>query len=263
MALSVLHHHHVKSGLKRLLPRLVWELTRRVTARNLLFGIIFTLVVRKYRTDGMVFEIPGKLFPLRDRSSLLFDKYERAERVACETHVRSTDRVMEFGGGAGIISCSINRKLANPEAHVVVEANPEALPYLHRNRMRNAARFMIVHGVVSPKEIEKMHFGKALSEISQESPETRIPGVSPAELHRRYGPFNVLVMDIEGAELYVATDHRDLLRGYRLIILELHPSIIGEEACDRIRAIFSSCGFERSGERSCVEAWVQPEGANL
>lgn len=62
-------------------------------------------------------------------------------------------------------------------------------------------------------------------------------------------------MDIEGAEKFVVNDNIAILSTFRLIILELHPSLIGEKDCDEIRSVFTCSGFERLGEKSCVEAW--------
>ena len=255
MIIRLLNDELFKERLKKLVPPSLWERARKIPQKNFLFGLIFTLFIRKYRTNGLVFEVPYKLFPLKGRSSLLFDCYERAERSECERHIRSDDKVIEFGGGIGVISCTINRKLKNPEAHVVVEANPEALVFLHRNKKRNKARFLALHGVVSPNKIESMYFGEALSEFSRESYQTRIAGTTLTDLHQKYGPFNVLVMDIEGAELFVASESAHLLKEYRLIILELHPSIIGEADCEAVRSIFRSSGFVRKGDISCVETW--------
>ena len=49
-----------------------------------------------------------------------------------------------------------------------------------------------------------------------------VRGRSLTDLHDSYGPFNVLLIDVEGSELEGLRSSSDLLLKYRLVIIELH-----------------------------------------
>ena len=76
-------------------------------------------------------------------------RYERPERELLRTYIEPARPVIELGGGLGVIASLINRRLHDPERHVVVEANPSLLPVIDANRRRNDARFSIVHGAIA------------------------------------------------------------------------------------------------------------------
>lgn len=247
----------IKIWVKKTVPDPIWQRIRGATRCNLFFGLIFTLFFKKYRSNGLIFEISKKQFPIPNRASLLFDIYEGAERQKVENYIQPEDSIVELGGGIGVIACTANRILSDKTRHVVVEPNPETLPFLYRNRRLNRAEFLVINSVISPKKIVTLTVSNMLTEsrVGESGQTCRIAGVTLGELDEKFGPFNVLVMDIEGAEKFVVETNADTVSKFRLIILELHPSIIGEDECDKIRDKFVEIGFERLEEKSCVEAW--------
>lgn len=245
--------HGCKSLVKAILPRAVWEW---------FFGALFTIVLRRYRSDGMVFEVPSKLISIRLRAFFFFDNFERPERIRVASYIKSQDRVLELGGAIGVVSCATNRILSDKRAHVVVEAHPEVIPFLYRNRQRNQAGFTIIHSAVSPNPVEDFQPGEQLhhSRVRSSQHSVIVPGVTLGELNERYGPFTVLVMDIEGTEKFVIESSPQTLANLRLIILELHPAIIGQNACEELRQQLTLLGFERlEQEPSNVESWQRKE----
>ncbi|MEI6322446.1 MAG: FkbM family methyltransferase [bacterium] len=248
-----------KPLVKAAIPNSFWQRIRGLTRESWLFGILFTLFYREYRSDGFIFEIPKRLFPIPLRTGFFFDGYERAEREKIEALIHPEDSVIELGGAIGVISCVTNRILRNKTSHVVVEPHPEALPFLYRNRAHNHAEFLVINSVISPNKIENFTFGDQLhnSRVRMSDQAIRITGITMGELNKKYGPFSVLIMDIEGAEKFVVDADATTIASFRLVILELHPCFIGEEACDAIRQKFTELGFAREGEKSCVEAWIK------
>jgi len=246
-----------KPLVKAAIPDSFWQWIRGLTRENWFFGFLFTVFYRKYRTDGLIFEIPKRLFPIPLRTGFFFDGYERAEREKIESLIHPEDSVIELGGAIGVLSCVTNRMLRDKTKHVVVEPHPEALPFLYRNKAYNHAEFLVVNSVISPNKVEKFTFGGQLhnSRVRESAQAIRITGITLGELNEKYGPFSVLVMDIEGAEKFVVEADAATIASFRLVILELHPCFIGEEACDAIREKFTEIGFARLGEKSCVEAW--------
>jgi hypothetical protein len=86
----------------------------------------------------------------------------------------------------------------------------------------------------------------------------RVPTRTLTELDARYGPFTTLIMDIEGAELETFENSRDLLRNYRLVIVELHDWALGEAGLKRCREILTEAGLKLHHRREWVEAWQRP-----
>jgi hypothetical protein len=83
----------------------------------------------------------------------------------------------------------------------------------------------------------------------------RLPGRSFRELHERYGPFSVLIIDVEGSELDVFGSSREILSNYRLVIAELHPWAIGESGVEQCRKILSEAGLHCVQRAGITEAW--------
>jgi FkbM family methyltransferase len=248
------------------LPR---SLSGLLTLRaNPLLGLAFRLTGRRLQSDGLSFQVPTKNSRWSELATYWFDTYENSERALAARYIRPEERVLELGGCLGVVSCSINRLLENPNRHVVVEANPELLAYLYKNRRRNKAQFVIEHAVVG------VHGAQAVARLdgtltSSFTSVTEVPRAdmivtrSLAELCAKHGDFTCLVMDIEGAEYGVLTGEREAWEGMRLVILELHPTLLGAEhtqACrDVLRAAGLECRASIPGGSHVVEAWVRPE----
>jgi hypothetical protein len=90
-----------------------------------------------------------------------------------------------------------------------------------------------------------------------------VRGRSLTDLHDSYGPFNVLLIDVEGSELEGLRSSSDLLLKYRLVIIELHHERLVFEGLEKCRRILKSAGLKRSSVIHSVEAWVRPDLAGL
>jgi FkbM family methyltransferase len=222
-------------------------------------GLLFDLKGGHFHADGCSFAIPKHLTTRSYRACFLRGDYEEEERELIKRFVQPDDAVLEFGACLGIVSCVTNKLLRDKTRHVVVEANPKVIPSLYRNRELNRAQFLIEHCAVSSKSEETFylhpHFivGGTSQRATDEA--VRLPGRSLRELHARYGPFTTLIIDVEGSELDVFEASRDLLRGYRLIIAELHAWAIGEDGVQKCRDIFAEAGLKHVGTAGITEAW--------
>src|ERR1051325_201510 len=94
------------------------------------------------------------------KSRFVLNQYERPEREAITRYLDPSLPVVEFGACIGVVSCLTNKKLGNPQQHVVVEANPHLVPLLNKNREANHCEFTILHRAVGygSNEIE-FHLG--------------------------------------------------------------------------------------------------------
>jgi hypothetical protein len=86
-----------------------------------------------------------------------------------------------------------------------------------------------------------------------------LPAKSLRQLDAERGPFSALIIDIEGSERDVFESSADLLKRYRLVIVELHEWAIGADGVERCREILRQSGLRRVAQASIVEAWERPE----
>ena len=226
-----------------------------------LFGLLFDLSGGRFRADGCSFIIPKNITSLEFRACFWLNTHEEDERRLVQKFILPDDSVLELGACLGILSCITNRRLRNPLRHVVVEANPYCIPAIHQNRQCNQSSFLVEHCAVSTRSevsfsIHPTHVtGSAIG--SGSGTLVRVPGRSLGELVARYGPFSVLVMDVEGSELEILETSRDCVGNFRLILIELHEDVIGAEGLSRCRKMLQEAGFKPADQSFITEVWVK------
>ena len=248
--------HHISGG----------RLDRYLTKHdNPVFGFLFTLTQHHYTSEGLVFSYPKKLVGLGFRSRFLFDLYELPERQLLKRHLRPTDQVLELGGCMGVIAC-VSNKLMDPKLgkHVVVEANPDLIPTLFANRTLNKSWFLVEFCCVASGSHSTFFLHDLIVGGSSTRPTTRSVQVvnrSLVELQEKHGRFNVLIMDIEGGEYDLIRTYADLLQNYRLIIMELHDSILGVLKAEECRVMLRKIGFKLDEICEATEVWLHDEAS--
>jgi FkbM family methyltransferase len=228
--------------------------------RNLCSGLLFDFNGGIFRADGCEFVVPKRINDIGWRGVFFWlGEYEAAERKLVREFIKPQDNVIELGGCLGIVSCIINRLLSDGSRHIVVEANPYLIPWIFRNRERNQAGFLVENCAVGkPPETTFFIHSSSVHDGSvqhQSGKPHRLPSRSLRELNERYGPFNTLIADVEGAEGDIFESSQPELSGFRLVIVEFHDAIIGKERIERCRQILISSGFHLVGKEGCVEAW--------
>jgi FkbM family methyltransferase len=225
-----------------------------------LLGLIFDLKGGRFHADGCVFIIPKNLTTFEFRACFLTRAYEADERMLVQKYILPDDCVLELGACLGIISCITNKLLRNPASHVVVEANPYCLSAIHRNRNLNQAGFLVENCAVSNDA--RVNFFVNPAYVTGSSAKTSsghavaMPGRSLPELAARYGPFSVLIMDIEGSELEVLESSAAVLLNFRLVIIELHDWVVGAAGVNRCREILEQSGFKMVERSYITETWI-------
>ena len=141
--------------------------------------------------------------------------------------------VIELGGGIGILSCFLNRKLDNPKKQIVVEANPDLIDIIEQNKKINECSFTVLNKVLSYKENPVFFIDKsfvASSEKRGASP-TNLKKVlvAPIRLKDIVKEKSVLVSDIEGNDIEIIKNEMNVLKKYIVLtLIEFHPRITGK-----------------------------------
>jgi FkbM family methyltransferase len=189
---------------------------------------------------------------------LLEDTYELNERFAMKRYVRPDIPVVELGGSLGVVSCLLNRRLRNPERHVVVEANPQNLPRLMGNRERNHCKFEVLHGAAGADgKTARIYFGNGAltaSSIATTENSVEVAGITLENVMReRSFDSCALVCDIEGAEIHLVRSEIATFRSrVEVFIVELHPYINGSAEVEDIQRFLKANGFEEVWQKGDV-----------
>jgi FkbM family methyltransferase len=196
---------------------------------------------------------------MRYRSCFLTGNYEKEERELICRWIRPEDSVIELGACLGVVSCVTNKLLTDKSKHVVVEANPFCIASIYRNKELNQAGFLIEHCAVGndPEVTFYLHPVYIVGGSSQRASNrpVRLPAKSLRQLDRERGPFTALVIDIEGSEREVFEASIDILKRYRIVIVELHEFAIGADGVERCREILRDCGMQSMGSAGITEVW--------
>ena len=199
--------------------------------------------------DGLRLVCDPARIPRALSTAIIKGTYELPERELVRAAVRPGDKVVEIGTGLGVVSLLCNR-LAGSGNVLSYEANAALETAIRENFALNAMTprlrlravttdgapisFFRNDNIVSSSIYDR---GLAAQKVDVESdPIDRVLAEEQA---------NVLVMDVEGAEISLlqAAD----LSHLREIIVELHPHVVGDAATDAMIASICARGFAETG----------------
>ncbi|MBL4928330.1 FkbM family methyltransferase [Fuscibacter oryzae] len=197
--------------------------------------------------------------------SITDGRYERGEIETGLSAIPEGARILEMGTGSGIVGAvmALNRK---PTAMLSVEANPNLLPQISALYQQNGLQDSITlrHGVVfsqpnPPAMVEFFVAGNFLGSglfrpEDKKRTAVQVP-VIPYDTLKAAFPHDVLMMDIEGAELDFLR-HADL-SGVTLFLAEFHRDIYGREGMRECRHLLDKAGFviDDTLSRAGVHVW--------
>jgi FkbM family methyltransferase len=214
--------------------------------------LLFKFILPRLRTvkiEGVRLDVSG-MSPVM-KNNLRLGRYEVQERLLAARAVKKEDVILELGAAIGFIGLYC-RKVLGVRDCISVEANPDTLQRLRHNYALNALTPHVIHAAAASEDGElTLHadgdfWENSLIDQGRGTTSFTVPALSLASLVRgmRNTP-TVLIADIEGAEQYL--DFPSLPDSVRTIIMEVHPSVIGEEAVDRILSTLKSMRFSIRG----------------
>ena len=201
-----------------------------------------------YSIYGLNIFAPDDVVSEHVRSELEQGLYELDEAGGLRDVLDRDAPVVELGAGIGVVSCVVNRMLADPSGHVAVEMHPAAYAVLEQNRVLNGCEFRSLLGaVLYDAEADDVLRPPAPWDPSHRLlPQSRPVALTLAKIVDETGwdRFN-LVSDLEGAELPLFEHEMDLLREKAVTInLEIHPHVYGPKRATGVVTMLQDNGFE-------------------
>lgn len=183
-------------------------------------------------------------------SRFVLGRYESPELAAIADYLPPDLPLIELGGGLGVLSCVANRRLNDPQRHWVIEANPELIPLIEKQRTLNECSFSVQHAALSYVDPALIYVNRA-HVTATSAQRTRgelieVPSISIERLLDTHGIHEcTLMVDIEGAELELVESEAEVLqRHVKTIIMEVHPDVYGEDGVQRVRDSLRDLDFE-------------------
>ena len=239
----------------------LWRLN--LTINNRTVGRAIELAGNRVRMDGLTYSVDSPRIPTAHKCTIAFGYHEPEERLLVKRWLPSNVPLLELGGGLGTVACLANKKLSDPVRHVVVEADPELIPLLERNRDLNYCKFTIVNKALAYDcdHVElSLHPGFVCSNIFGSGERTsRVQATTISDLLNEAGFSEAgIICDIEGGESHMIKRELPRLRGrIKFLLLELHAEILGECAIGELLQIVSDLGFvlkQRTGKNVFLAA---------
>jgi tRNA (cmo5U34)-methyltransferase len=190
-------------------------------------------------------------------------EYVRGEIDLVDAYLEPHDRVMELGGGLGVVSTFCAKRVGS-ENVVTYEGNPALENYIRETWAANGVSPKLVPALIGAREGEAtLYIGKSTWAASMlPSPRKRplrLPVRAFNEERRRFDP-TFVVMDIEGAE-YEVVQGADW-GNVRALVMEAHPWMLGPEKTKAIDECLARAGFvlHRADEERFLYFTRKPPG---
>ena len=210
--------------------------------------------------DGLKIDISNPAITTAIKCRFILDRYEPEERETVKKFLDETTPVIELGGSIGVVSCTINKILLDQTKHVVVEANPNLIPTLQKNRDQNNCKFEILNKAIGygSKRINfflhKKFIGGSTQRETEKSVFVEATSLSNLINRENFNKVN-LVSDIEGAEIEMIKKEISVLKEkVDIFIVGFHPGISKMEEIKEAKKIIQEDGFQTlyDQKQTCV-----------
>ncbi|SEK77367.1 methyltransferase, FkbM family [Aquimarina amphilecti] len=255
-----------KKNIKNLLPESVFFGLRKIklfpqNTKLILAGVYFTYFIKKYKNNGVSITIPFSLTDFKFRGRFVFNNYETEEAEYLSKYLPPEATVIELGGCLGFVSCLTNKILLDKNKHIVLEANPNLIPLIQKNKEDNNCFFSIENLVVTKEKetqfyIHDLIVGGSLKRKTGK--QVNIEGTTFDSLRRKYDvDFDTLIMDIEGGELELFRNHKEEIKKFKMIFFEVHPfaGILTKEEAQECEEILLGLGFRIVKRDGHFQVW--------
>ncbi len=210
-----------------------------------LLGRLVELAGDTGKLDGCTFDLNQPVITTFLKSRFFLKSWEEEARYLFKKYQPVDLPLVEFGASIGIVSCITNKQLADPASHIVVEANPNLLPVLEKNRADNQCEFRVLNNAIAYGS-EEVHFSFSdrCNEglISQTASDITVPTLSLQKILETEGFSKInLICDIEGHEIDLVENEGQFIGDHvDWIIIEVH----GQLRADKTQTMLEDHGFQ-------------------
>lgn len=198
---------------------------------------------------GLTFEIDREIMSDVIIKALREKRYEHKEAQYLARLIQPGERILELGGGLGLISALAARH-PNTQAVRVFEANPALKPYIEGFHGRNGITGVeVVTGVLTngmapatlPFYVRENFWASSLDlKPPAYKHKIDVPTRSFSAEIEAFKP-TLIICDIEGGEVELFANAN--LAGVRKVLLELHQGIVGRRGIKKLFDSFSARDF--------------------
>ena len=181
--------------------------------------------------------------------SIYRDTHEAEERTIVERNLDTDDTVLECGAGMGVVTALCCQRVGSDRVHAF-EANTKLEPVLRQTFALNQVSPHLEMKMVSLEGGEQEFFAADRFVVSSRysnsdqyaGEQQQLDSVAIQTLIDQLKP-TFLIMDIEGAEVDLASDQLNL-HSLQKLCIEMHPHIVGDEAISRLVSHLIRQGFQ-------------------
>lgn len=196
--------------------------------------------------DDVSIDISSRLIGKRLARTILKGSYEAPERKLIRSVLRKGMSVVEVGAGIGLVGL-LSARLTEGGPVVSYEANPDLEKIILHNYSLNSFRPKLNMRAVT-QDGQPVHFfrnpnivsSSLLDRGSAEQEKISVQSVRLQDVLTENKP-NVLIMDVEGAEVSLLKDVN--FGDLQHMIVELHPHIVGSESISQLITYLEGCNF--------------------
>ena len=202
-------------------------------------------------TSPSFVEIAGIALPIHPsfgsevRTELYSGRYEQGEIHLLAQYLLPNDRLLELGGGLGLLSTFAAQKIGSINV-LLVEANPEMVPLIREVHRKNKVDPGIKSGAVARTDgtlrfhIAQDFWGSSTEMVANGEKTVEVTAFALDKLIHEFRP-TFLVCDIEGGEFDLFEDTQ--LVGVRAVIVEVHSKTLLDKDVLKLFDKFARLGF--------------------
>lgn len=210
--------------------------------------------------DGIEMRIDQRMSPFNIRK-LIAARHTVHERTLLAQYLRDDDRVLELGGGIGMVAIACAKRLG-PGRVTSYEGNPDLESLIRDNYALNDVS-PDLHMAILGRETGTTTFHiytrfshSRLGDGEGAERSVDVPVVPyRAALHAARP--SVLVADIQGGETDLFA-HADLT-SLRMVLVELHPPLIGLSGMLSVRRNLRAAGLKEAGRHGTSFVYLRPD----
>lgn len=210
--------------------------------------------------EGIRMRIDPRMSPFNIRK-LMSGRHTVHERTLLAQHLRDDDRVLELGGGIGMVAIACAKRLG-PGRVTSYEGNPDLESLIYDNYDLNGVSpelHMAILGRAAGTTTFHIYARFSHSRLGDGEGAERsvdVPVVSYSEALSEARP-SVLVADIQGGETDLFA-HADLTT-LRMVLVELHPPLIGIAGMLSVRRNLRAAGLVEAGRQGTSFVYLRPD----